>query len=276
MKEIVSTDWLNQNLDNPDLIILDASIAASASGKAFETFDQTIPNARRFDIKNVFSDATSAFPNTVPKPEDFERDCQKLGINQNSKIVVFDTNGVYSSPRAWWLFKVMGHNEVAVLDGGLPNWIDEGHPTVKNHLTEFYEGDFKAQYDENQVVTFEQVGANVKHPDFLVVDARSEGRFKGTAPEPRKHLQSGKIEHSVNIPFQDVLTDGKFKSTEELNAIFQEKCEGEQNLVFSCGSGLTACIVMLASRLGHGPSIKIYDGSWTEWAERNELTLPNS
>ena len=271
MKEIVSTEWLNQNLDKPNLIILDASIQTSANGKEFEKFDRTIPNARRFDLQKVFLDKNSTFPNTIPDPEEFELESKKLGINEDSEIIVFDNNGIYSSPRVWWLFNVMGHQKISVLDGGLPNWIENGFRTVKKHTESFEIGDFKVKFDKTLVVDFEQVVNNSREKKFTIIDARSKSRFNGVGKEPRKHLKSGKIKYSINIPYQEVLQNGKFKSKSELNALFDDKCSAEKELVFSCGSGMTACIVMLACQIGYVNSSKVYDGSWTEWAERNNL-----
>ena len=131
MGELVSTEWLNQNLSNSNLIILDASLKTSANATEFEKFDRTIPNARQFDLKNTFLDKSSPFPNTIPKPKVFELECRKLGINKDSEIVVFYNNGIYSSPRVWWLFKVMGHRKISVLDGGLPDWIENEYQTEK-------------------------------------------------------------------------------------------------------------------------------------------------
>lgn len=244
---------------------------SSAGGGAFEKFDQTLPKARRFDLKNVFRDKASAFPNTIPKPEVFERECRKLGINKNSEIVVFDNNGIYSSPRVWWLFKVMGHQKVAVLEGGLPDWIANEYPTEKEHMKTFETGNFEVYFDPTWVVDFEQVSENTLKKKFTIVDARSENRFNGTGKEPRAHLKSGKIENSVNIPYREVLNNGKYKSEHELRALFEKKCNNEKELVFSCGSGMTACIVLLACQISYGTSLKVYDGSWTEWAERNHL-----
>lgn len=271
MNTIVSVEWLHQNLDNPNLVILDAHMETGANGKKFEKPDKTIPNARRFDLKNIFLDKTSPFPNTIPKAQEFELGCRKLGINRNSEIVVFDHHGIYSSPRVWWLFNSMGHSQIAVLDGGLPNWINRGFQTEKKHLELFEFGNFKVNFDRTLLVDYKQVVDNINHQEFLIVDARSEDRFRGTGKEPRKHLKSGKIQNSVNIPYQEVLQNGKYKPKNELNKLFQERCYGEKKLVFSCGSGLTACIVMLASQIGYANSPIVYDGSWTEWAELNNL-----
>ena len=271
MRGIVSTKWLNQHLSNPNLIILDASIKTSANGKEFEKFDRTIPKARRFDLKNIFLDKTSLFPNTIPKPEIFEIECRKIGINRDSEIVVFDNNGIYSSPRVWWLFKVMGHQKISVLNGGLPDWIENEFQTEKEHINTFEIGDFEVCFDKTLVVNFERIYENTIKKKFTIIDARSESRFNGTGKEPREHLKSGKIENSVNIPYQEVLTNGKYKSEKKLNELFEKKCKNEKELVFSCGSGMTACIVMLACQIGYGDSLKVYDGSWTEWAERNNI-----
>lgn len=271
LREIVSTAWLNQNLSKPNLIILDASLKGSAEGKAFEKFNKTIPNARIFDLKNVFVNKTSPFPNTIPEPEIFETACRQLGINQDSEIVVFDNNGIFSSPRVWWLFMVMGHDNIAVLNGGLPNWIEKGFRTENKHIETFNPGNFIANFNKSLLVDFEHVLGNIKEQKFTLIDARSESRFNGIAQEPRKHLKSGNIENSINIPYQEVLKDGKYKSKSELCALFDEKVKDENELVFTCGSGMTACIVLLACQIGYKNSLKLYDGSWTEWAERNKL-----
>lgn len=165
----------------------------------------------------------------------------------------------------------MGHKKVAVLDGGLPDWIKKGFRIEDNHLKHFKAGNFKVNFDKLSVVNFNQVLQNTKQEQFTIIDARSESRFNGIGEEPRRHLKSGKIEQSINIPYQDVLDDGKYKSKCELSELFREKVKTKKDLVFSCGSGMTACIVMLACQIGYKNSLKVYDGSWTEWAERNNL-----
>ena len=271
MKALFSTLWLKENLSNPKLIILDASILKNAAGKAFESSDHIIPRARRFDLKNVFSDTTCPFPNTVPNPKDFQIQCQKLGVNEDSKIVVYDNASIYSSPRAWWLFKIMGHNNICVLNGGLPDWVANGYSTVKDYNTAFEHGNFKVNFNAEAVISFEQKKRNYKTQNFVIVDTRSIGRFNGTENEPRVELQSGHIPNSININYRDVLEQGKFKSEADLKALFDKKYQGDKPLVFSCGSGITACIVLLAYNLAHTKSLNLYDGSWTEWAMKNEL-----
>jgi len=271
MKEIVSAEWLNENLDNPDLVILDASIDSSIEGKHSELAKVTIPKSKLFDLKGVFLDKSSPFPNTIPNEKYFEAECRKLGINKDSKIVVFDNFGIYSSPRVWWMFNVMGHSEIAVLDGGLPNWDKKGFPIQNKFSKKFEPGNFKSNYQDKLVVGFEEIEQNSKNKNFLIVDARSKGRFDGVENEPRKHLKSGNIPNSVNLPYQEVLDEGKFKKEKDLRALFEKRCSKNQELVFSCGSGLTACIIMLASEIAFKKDKRVYDGSWTEWAELKNL-----
>jgi len=271
MSELVSVEWLKENIDNQDLVLLDVSIKKVTGSKSSEFDSVTIENARYFDLKGKFTDKSSPFPNTFPSPIQFETECQKLGINSNSKIVVFDNLGIYSSPRVWWMFKTMGHEDVHVLNGGLPEWIKKGYK-VKEKKTELYEsGNFKAHLQKQNVKYYQDILDNVTSKSFTVVDARSEGRFKGIDEEPRKHLKSGSIPNSINIPYQEVLDNGKFKSEKELRELFQDKTFETDELVYSCGSGLTACIVMLASEIVFKKGRNVYDGSWSEWAELQNL-----
>lgn len=271
MKELVSAKWLNAHINDEKLILLDASITATAGGKSNIYSNKTIEGSRYFNLKDDFSDQLSPFPNTLPSEDQFEQECRKLGINNNSKIIVFDNLGVYSSPRVWWMFKTMGHKKIAVLNGGLKSWVAMGFPIVERTIIKYELGNFKAKFNPNNVVNFKQVKQNIQKKYFKLIDARSEGRFNGTENEPRKNLQSGNIIDSINIPYSDVLENGQFKSKTELKKIFVDKCGDENQLVFSCGSGLTACIVMLANEISHKSSPRIYDGSWTEWAELNNL-----
>ncbi len=263
---IVSSQWLFENLNNPDLIILDASQKSISFYKAEDNKLQ-ISGALYFDLKNNFSDSSSDLPNTLPNAAQFELESQKLGINRSSIIVIYDQLGIYSSPRVWWMFKTMGHKNVFVLDGGFPDWIKNNYPTEEIKLNKFEQGNFKAQLNSENVKDYNFIKANLNNIDKLVIDARSAGRFNGTAPEPREGLRSGSIPNSINIPFGDVLDNGKYKSKEELKAIFSKLNTENKELIYSCGSGLTACIILLAGELVLANSTSVYDGSWTEWAQ---------
>ncbi|EAR02968.1 sulfurtransferase [Maribacter sp. HTCC2170] len=262
---LVNVEWLNTHLKEPNMVVLDASQPSSPSEPI------SIPGARVFDLKNTFSDTSSEYPNTFPLVEQFERESRRLGINKKSKVVVYDNRGIYFSPRVWWMFKVMGHENVAVLDGGLPEWEQQGFKTETRKTIKYAIGDFTASLQPNVLKNFDFVLKNIDQEESLVVDARSAGRFNGTAPEPRKGLRSGSIPKSMNIPYETLLENGKFKNKEGLLEIFGKKELGDQPLVFSCGSGVTACIVLLATELaGLNNEKGVFDGSWTEWAQRTD------
>ncbi|MGK0365285.1 MAG: thiosulfate/3-mercaptopyruvate sulfurtransferase [Saprospiraceae bacterium] len=261
-QSIVSTDWLQSHLDNPDLIILDATQEKNKQ-------DIQIKGARYFDIKKVFSDTNSAYPNMLADAVQFEKGCRVLGINKSSQIVVYDNVGIYTSPRVWWMFKTMGHENVAVLNGGLPVWRKHNFETENVQSRIYKTGDFAANFNQKNVKDFEFVKGNISNPNALVIDARSAGRFNGTTPEPRAGLRGGHIPKSVNIPFMDLLDEeGKYKSKEDLQKVFNSVISDDKPLIFSCGSGITACVVLLASEGVLENEKAVYDGSWTEWAQR--------
>ena len=262
---IVSAAWLNENLEMPEIIILDARLRYDPASSELD--DLKIKGARIFDLEGDFSDKKNPFPNALPSPGQFENSCRKLGINKSSMIVVYDDRGIYLSPRVWWMFKVMGHQNIRVLDGGFPEWKKAGYRTEKVVDMKFETGNFKADFNPDMVVDFEGISNNLKSRKALVIDARSSDRFHGLVPEPRKELRRGNIPNSINIPYETVLKDGKFKSLGELKEVFAD-LEGEgRPLVFSCGSGVTACIVLMASEMSLKNDNKVYDGSWTEYAQ---------
>lgn len=275
MKALVSVGWLSDNLDRKDLVLLEASLHPVPLEQNNEGVSLSIPNTRFFDIKNCFSDTDSVFPNTLPSEAVFEVACQQLGIDSTSQIVVFDRGGIFSSPRVRWMFLAMGHKNVTVLDGGLSAWKKQGFPLEKPKKSAWKNGDFKANFDTKYIKYYKDVIKNLSDDKFTVVDARSEGRFKGIAPEPRKNLKSGQIPGAKNIPYTAVLKNGFYKDKKELMRLFSEKISAQEALVFSCGSGITACIVMLACEISFKKHNCVYDGSWTEWATLQGLFLKN-
>jgi thiosulfate/3-mercaptopyruvate sulfurtransferase len=267
MENLISTDWLNSNLDDKDLIILDASSLSNSNQIESQNDALQIFGARHFDLKNIFSDQESDLPNMLPSQDVFELECRALGINESSKIVVYDNLGIYQSPRVWWMFKTMGFQLVGVLDGGLPEWIDQSNPTEKIKKRTYALGDFKADLNKSFVKDFQYILTNTTESNSIVIDTRSAGRFNGTAPEPREGLRSGHIPNTLNIPFSDVLENGKYKSKEELLKVFNAQPLDNKPIIYSCGSGLTACIVLLASEMVLPNKTMLYDASWTEWAQ---------
>jgi thiosulfate/3-mercaptopyruvate sulfurtransferase len=263
---ILSSSWLHENLNHPDLILLDASSSSNMSGVDSDFTNQKIPHSRFFDLKKDFSDPESPFPNTFPSVAQFEQGCRKLGIHNSSIIVVYDDLGIYQSPRVWWMFKAMGHEKVYVLDGGLPDWINSGFEVMEDHETAPNTGTFAAKLNASQVKDFDFVCANSSTQEHILVDVRSKARFEGTAPEPRAGLRSGNIPNSINIPYTEVLSEGKYKSVDALTEIFQKAGIDNRPITFSCGSGVTACILLLAAEMALENTTSVYDGSWTEYS----------
>ncbi|TVZ53038.1 sulfurtransferase [Dokdonia sp. Hel_I_53] len=263
--KFVSVDWLNNHLNDNNLIILDASAD-------FDN-DHTISYAQHFDLANTFSDEKSSYPNTLPSQAKFQKEARKLGINNDSSIVVFDNKGIFYSPRVWWMFTTMGFKNIAVLDGGLPEWKNKGYPTAISNNRNVQIGDFTAHFNPTALKNYDEILKNRKSCDFQLIDARSKGRFDGIAPEPRPHLKSGHIENSINLPYTTVLENGKYKSEEKLNNIFRNLNLTQKPIVFTCGSGVTACIILFALELISNREKSVYDGSWTEWAEKQELFI---
>jgi thiosulfate/3-mercaptopyruvate sulfurtransferase len=265
---IVSAAWVFQNLDNKKLILLDCTLNNQLAKMPLDIQNIRIRGARFFDIKNNFSNTEDPFPSAYPSSTKFESEARKLGINDDSIIVVYDANGIYSSPRAWWLFKSFGHENVHVLNGGLPEWIKSGYPTENKLKQEFTQGNFKTK-DRNSIVRkYSDILNNLVSKKELVVDVRSHERFMGFAPEPREGLRSGQIPSSMNLPYTKVLKDGKFLKETELVKIFSDLSKENKTIVFSFGSGITACVVYLASEAILNSHKAVYDGSWTEWGEK--------
>lgn len=264
-KPIVSVEWLFNHLNDDKMLIFDASMdKVTSDDNALEELQ--IHKTQFFDIKHVFSDTSAPFPNTVPSAEQFTKEAQNLGVNSDSVIVVYDDKGIYSSARVWYLFKAFGFKNIAVLNGGLPKWKEANYPLDIKQANERPKGNFVAKYDTDAFKFFNDIQESSKNKDHLIIDARSANRFKGIAPEPRKGLRSGTIPNSVNIPFTDLLNnDQSFKAINELENEFESINAKDQHLVFSCGSGITACVLALGAELIGKTNYSVYDGSWTEY-----------
>ncbi|WP_426430308.1 sulfurtransferase [Winogradskyella sp. HB-48] len=257
---LVSVKWLNTNLNTENLIILDATI-----NKQIENNSERIPNARFFDIKQKFSDTRARFPSTLLSTQQFETEARALGINNGSFIVVYDDKGIYSSARAWWLFKTFGFKNVAVLNGGLPEW-KKHYLRVEPYKEELIEkGDFTASFQTELITDFNGVNQFSQDSKTLIIDARSEARFNCLVDEPRQGLRRGTIPNSKNLPYTELFNGNILKSKEELLKIFDNLVREETHLVFSCGSGITACILAMAASICNYKNLTVYDGSWTEY-----------
>ncbi len=265
---IVTSKWLRSRLNDLDLVILNASQQDNKSRVSTEFDRLQIVGARNFDLKNDFSLVDSDLPSMMPTAKQFEKAARKLGINNSSKIIVYDNLGIYFSPRVWWMFKAMGHKNVSVLNGGLPDWINHSFPTEAKESKKITIGDFHSLLKTDSIKSFEFIKDNIKKQEHILIDARSSDRFNGIALEPRKGLRSGNIKNSINLPYTEVLVKEKFKSKEQLIELFNNLKVDDHPLIFSCGSGVTACIILLASDLVLKNKKSVYDGSWTEWAQK--------
>ena len=255
-----------------DIILLDCTI--DKVGQSIKDAKlEVLPNSHFFDIEGKLSDANSKLPHTLVSAEVFEQEIQSLGINQDSKVVLYDRWGVYSSPRAWWMFKVMGFEQVFILNGGVPAWKKNKFPLVDHYTAHTKTGNFKAQFQENRYADKDYILTHYRNPEVNIFDARSKGRFSGLVPEPRKGLNGGHIPHSNNLPFEELLNGIIYKPVDELKQQFDHFKSTGKEYVFSCGSGITASILAFACHLTGHEHIRVYDGSWSEWG-KEELNLP--
>lgn len=269
---IVSNTWLQEYLDHPSLVLLDATIPKVTQSSNNKLPQKGIAGAQFMDLKRNFSDPTSLLPNTLPSPEQLEQAAQELGIQQDSVVIIYDALGIYSSARAWWLFKIMGHPQVAVLDGGLKGWEEQGFP-LEALQPKKQGGTFKVKFQKEAVLQVPDVLAALQHPDKVVLDARSQGRFLGQEAEPRAGLRSGHMPHALNLPYSKVLDNGHLLPLSSLKAILGSLAHPKQELIFTCGSGVTACILLLAAHVAGYKQLKLYDGSWSEWGQLENVPI---
>jgi thiosulfate/3-mercaptopyruvate sulfurtransferase len=269
---IIESSELFNIIDDPNLVILDCSPDSNKSGLEPFATDRYIPGARRLDMSK-FSDATSPYPNTLCSANQFEEEAQNLGIMASSKIVVYDNLGVYMSPRVRWMFKTMGHDDVLILNGGLQAWMESDYPTSIETVGAFAKGSFKSSFDSSGFCNAGDVLQHLDDSAYKILDARSEKRFTGSVEEPRAGMRSGHIPGSSSLPFRSVISNGKFLPKQELARLFQDLNIEHESLIFTCGSGITACIIMTAAEISLDNHMAVFDGSWSEWAMREELPI---
>jgi thiosulfate/3-mercaptopyruvate sulfurtransferase len=274
-KTLVSTEWLEAHLKDPDLRIFDASWYLPAMNRDPRAeYDQGhIPGARFFDIDEI-SDLRSQMPHMAPPPEKFISRMRAMGVGDGHQVVVYDGAGLFSAARVWWLFRLMGKTDIAVLDGGYPKWLTEGRPTEDmppimrdRHIT--------VSRQNHLVRDVTQVAAASKLGDHEILDARPAGRFRGEDPEPRPGLRGGHIPGSKSVPLPTLLNgDGTLKSPDDLTMTFANAgVDVTKPAISSCGSGVTAALINLAlERIGHRQH-SLYDGSWAEWGMYDDLKV---
>lgn len=267
-RPLVSTEWLAARLNDDDVKVIDGSWRLPGSEPARKDYEKRhIQGAVFFDI-DAIADRQSHLPHMLPSPETFASAIGALGVSNKDKVVIYDDAGCFSAARVWWTFRAMGHDRVAVLDGGLPKWLTENRP-VTDVIPSPAPVSYEASLQQERVTNASDVRARLNDKSSLILDARPAARFRGETPEPRQGLRSGHMPGATNIPHIAVLNDDQiFLDEQKLAALFADAgVTPEKQIVTSCGSGVTAAVLSLALELVGHRDHKLYDGSWAEWGD---------
>lgn len=271
----VAADWLIEHGDSPDVQIIDARMAPVGQehrDMRAEYRAGHLPGAVFFDIE-ALSDHTSSLPHMMPRPEAFAVAMRELGISSDKHLVIYDEGNLYSAPRAWWMLKTFGVEQVSILAGGLAGWQRDELPLQQGDVT-LPEAEFEAHFDADRVKRLTDVLLISHEKTAQLVDARPAPRFNAEADEPRPGLKRGHIPGALNVPWGDLVFEGELKTTDELSAVFaRQGVDLSKPIVVSCGSGVTAAVVALALETLGVDGVTLYDGSWSEWGARDDLPV---
>jgi thiosulfate/3-mercaptopyruvate sulfurtransferase len=275
MNPLVGPEWLADRLSDSNVIVVDATMPPVGVVPPVDTraryLAHHIPGAVFFDIDEL-SDHSTDLPHTLPSAEMFGKQMAELGISDNAAIVVYEQDGVYSAPRAWWMLRSFGAKDIHLLDGGLRGWLESGFPAESGEVRRAV-GSFKAKLDPEAVKTLADV-RQMLGGRGQIADARSAGRFAGTLPEPRPGLSSGHMPGSFSVPFTELAEDGRLRSAEALRVIFESKgIDIERPVTTSCGSGVTAAVVLVGLEVAGAKRVSLYDGSWAEYARQPDAVI---